>query len=649
MVGSRERYEVCMEAAGIALAAGDRDDAERAYRGAIQAIEGSSDFYVELSETLARLGSLKQESGNYAEAEELFRKALDVGERAHGSHDVGLVPALTGLGAARIMQGSPDQAHPFLARALDLSERHLGEAHPDLVILLNDLTRLYLKQAAYEYAEPLLLRLLALKRGKGEDHPEVATVLASLASVRQALGRYDSAEQLWRRVLEIRERTLAPNHFSLATSLENLATTLVARGKSQEALQMYKRALSIRELTLGTDHGSLRGSRERIADLQLQDSEEFFDGAERVAPMAPLRLSSGDRYGIPASATVIAERPAANPTREAPVDAFTFEPFATQPSDSHSEPPRTRTAETATAGTEDPPYLRVLMEIKDELEQTDSLARTTEHKGLATRAGAALAATTSLLKNRRAVVILGVSVVTIPLVAMAMAGVARSDTVSQREPEYAVMPAAPLTDSLAIMNATLQGSTARPSVDYPKDSATTATKTSSSRTKVEESETPRSPDTVAVTVQLDADIAAPHRRQTRFRGRCDRTGSWDRRGHPAPVLNRFRKWRPAERVRSGERQRPPARSIDRRNADASVPRANAALQAWRGSRSAIPDRYHGAPGDEHLLGRKFSRRRPDGGGAARDSIHALRAGAHTRPGVQGHRGRDGNRLPILPG
>src|SRR5205814_4996200 len=97
-------------------------------------------------------------------------------------------------------------------------------------------TRLYLKQSEYSSAEPLLLRLLDLKRSKGEDHPEVATVLASLASVRQALGMHESAEQLWRRVLDIRERTLAPNHFATASALEHLGGSCAARGKLEEVL-----------------------------------------------------------------------------------------------------------------------------------------------------------------------------------------------------------------------------------------------------------------------------------------------------------------------------------------------------------------------------------------------------------------------------
>ena len=164
-------------------------------------------------------------------------------------------------------------------RALEIADRTLGAENPDLIILLNDLTRLYLKQSAYSSAEPLLLRLLELKRNKGEDHPEVATVLASLAGVRRALGMHESAEQLWRRVLEIRERTLAPNHFATASALEHLGEACAARGKIREALAAFQRALTIRERTLGDGHPSLRTARERIADLELQASDDMWDAS----------------------------------------------------------------------------------------------------------------------------------------------------------------------------------------------------------------------------------------------------------------------------------------------------------------------------------------------------------------------------------
>ncbi|HEX6626900.1 MAG TPA: tetratricopeptide repeat protein [Gemmatimonadaceae bacterium] len=205
--------------------------------------------------SLIKLGTTNQEAGNLADAEECFRRALETADRLFAPED------------------------------------------PDLIILLNDLSRLYLRQSAFSLAEPLLLRLLELKRSKGEDHPEVATVLASLASVRQALGMHESSEQLWLRVLDIRERTLAPNHFATASALEHLGDAFAARGKISEALSAFQRALTIRERTLGNEHPSLRVARERIADLQLQSSDDMLGSSVSDVASPPERyrlLPAGD-------------------------------------------------------------------------------------------------------------------------------------------------------------------------------------------------------------------------------------------------------------------------------------------------------------------------------------------------------------------
>lgn len=255
--GSERRFDATVYSP---TSSGDNSHGDRAQFGTLRPIEAGADLNPELP-ALVKLGTLKQEMGSYAEAEECFRKALELGDRM------------------------------------------FGPEHQEMIILLNDLTRLYLKQGSYASAEPLLLRLLDLKKSKGEDHPEVATVLASLASVRQALGRHESAEQLWRHVVDIRERTLAPNHFATATALENLGQSCAARGKNRTALAAFERALLIRERTLGADHPSLRTARERMADLQLQGSEDPFypdDEVERLPmPQERFRLSAGER-SVPA-------------------------------------------------------------------------------------------------------------------------------------------------------------------------------------------------------------------------------------------------------------------------------------------------------------------------------------------------------------
>ena len=298
MSDSTVSYEQHIEAARLAHGRGDRAGTEQALREAVRTAEGLADGHLKLVAALIKLGELRHADGSPDEAETHFRRALEIGERVLGSEDLALVPPLTSLGALRIARGAPEDAEPLLTRALAISERSLGRDHPDLIVLLNELSRHYLKQSAYGFAEPLLLQLYSIKRSKGEDHPEVATVLATLAGVRQALGRHDAAEQLWRRVLEIRERTLAPNHFATATAIEHLAETCAARGKLGEALQLFQRALSMRELTLGAAHPSLRVSRERIADLQLQGSEETF-GLETglLSGLSEWRLPATPEFG----------------------------------------------------------------------------------------------------------------------------------------------------------------------------------------------------------------------------------------------------------------------------------------------------------------------------------------------------------------
>jgi len=510
MVDSTLTYERCMEAAGVALSSGDRISAERAFRAAVQAVQGAEGLHLEHASALTRLGSIQQEMGNDREAEECFRQALAV------------------------------------------SEGHLGEDHPDLVLLLNDLTRLYLRQSQHALAEPLLLRLLAIKRSKGDDHPEVATVLASLATVRQTLGRYEAAEQLWRRVLGIRERTLAPNHFSLATAIEHLAETCAARGKLREALQYYQRAHAIREHTLGSDHPSLRVSRERIADLQLQASEDSLGGETYAIPSQheTRRISSGDatasivppivaqpvaaaaatpapapapvpeayeKFAPPAPAPVV-PTPAPTRTTAAQHDAMLFEletvvnsvaaasmaaAAKPQPAPAAAPAPAPRkpaqekkvatvvvpppspaampVVEAAQPLAEAVPYLNVLMDIKQELEDGEEPADEAAAPAPAGRAAAMAGAALALFQKHRVAAIVGIAVITLPLAAWAVvatrsstSGFVASQTVAQ----------APRADSVPLSNVAFPELAGRPATPALKDTATT--KTTSNRGRTEE-------------------------------------------------------------------------------------------------------------------------------------------------------------------
>lgn len=271
------------------LAQGDGAGAEREYRLAVTEAETAGPDSPQFASALSNFGQLRYQQKKFADAAELFRRALEVREKLVGAEHFSLVQSINNLAAAEVALSDLGAAEPLLHRALLLTERHYGADHPDVATCLSNLSRLYFRRGAYAMAEPFLQRLLGIKQAQGEDHPEVAGVLASLATVRQMIGQYDSAEELWRHVLAIRERSLATNAPALATTLENLADTCAAGGKVAEALALRERALAIHEQTLGADHPTVASARAKLVGLQLESSLDMFDSTrgDMFVPVSP--------------------------------------------------------------------------------------------------------------------------------------------------------------------------------------------------------------------------------------------------------------------------------------------------------------------------------------------------------------------------
>lgn len=246
----------------------------------------SSSGLSEAAHLLHEAQELWQESRT-TEAEALLLRALDLYQQEDDTAEC--VQILSSLASIAMSRGDVAAGESFLQRALALANDRLGGNHLHVPTMLGALAGSYLRRSEFRKAEPLLQQLLEIKRARGDDHPEVATVLASLATVHSALGAHARSEEALRRVLAIREKTLAPNHFATMTTLEHLAESCAARGKLDEALTLLRRAMAMRERTLGSSHPSVGAVSTRIADLELLSSNEEPGWAPISAPLlAPL-------------------------------------------------------------------------------------------------------------------------------------------------------------------------------------------------------------------------------------------------------------------------------------------------------------------------------------------------------------------------
>ena len=69
--------------------------------------------------------------------------------------------------------GQYAEAEPLLQRALQIREKALGPEHPDVATSLNNLAVLYRAQGRYAEAEPLYQRALKIReKALGPEHPD---------------------------------------------------------------------------------------------------------------------------------------------------------------------------------------------------------------------------------------------------------------------------------------------------------------------------------------------------------------------------------------------------------------------------------------------------------------------------------------------
>jgi tetratricopeptide (TPR) repeat protein len=133
---------------------------------------------------------------------------------------------MNNLAVSLYLSGDYAGAEPLSRRALQIVEKAKGPEHPETGALLNSLAELLRAKGDYAGAEPLYRRALQIaEKAQGPEHPETGTSLNNLAGLLRATGDYAGAEPLFERALAIVTRAFGPDHphsRSIRKSLEFL-------------------------------------------------------------------------------------------------------------------------------------------------------------------------------------------------------------------------------------------------------------------------------------------------------------------------------------------------------------------------------------------------------------------------------------------
>src|SRR5690242_16539275 len=136
-------WEKYVEQVRLLRQKGDFAAAEKAALAAIAEVEKSGLEDAKLARSWNNLGAIYYDTGRYAEAEKLFRRAVELWEKLFGPENSTRTQTYSNLAVLYIKMGRLSDAEPILVRLLALREKTLPPDHGDIAESLNNLAELY--------------------------------------------------------------------------------------------------------------------------------------------------------------------------------------------------------------------------------------------------------------------------------------------------------------------------------------------------------------------------------------------------------------------------------------------------------------------------------------------------------------------------
>jgi tetratricopeptide (TPR) repeat protein len=260
-------------------------------------------------------GSLRIGRGEYAEAETLLRRSVELKQAALGESHPSLCATLTNLAIVLAEQGRAKEGEPFLREALDVALQAHGPSHPEVADVLTNLADLQALLGRREAPETARRALAALAAAFGADHPVTRQVTPKLQAIAAGGGKSDPVSKLL-------------SQAQAAARQGNFATAIAAQ---QEAVELMRTARKEREvlIALSVQLFNLAGYQreagryedavqtlekvvefdERTGHSDLESDRQALEEARRMAALAPAEREAFEQaQGVAAQIRSLADQ-----------------------------------------------------------------------------------------------------------------------------------------------------------------------------------------------------------------------------------------------------------------------------------------------------------------------------------------------------
>ena len=197
------------------------------------------------------LALLLERKGNFPEAAQLLREAVQIDQRSKGTDSPDYLISLHDYAGALIDSGNLDEAEATERQVLALREKISGPNHPDIFYPLNNLGFILLEKGEWQQAMPLLERNLELCRKLGGDK-RIAVALNNWARALQQKGDYAGAQATLKRALQGAHAMSGENSSLSAKIVANIGVLEFDRGDYLAAESYARQALTMQTRLAGS-------------------------------------------------------------------------------------------------------------------------------------------------------------------------------------------------------------------------------------------------------------------------------------------------------------------------------------------------------------------------------------------------------------
>lgn len=236
-------------------------------------VDGQVDKWNQLNAQLMQLVS----SGRPSDAVPVAKEALDVAKKTFGTEDANYGLSLNNLAWVYSLSGNYSQAEPLFKKSISVLEKLQT---PELARPLSNLASMYATQTKYVEAEAAASQALDIvSKSYGPDSANTAAAESALALIDANGGKPVEAERLFKEALTIDEKALPPNHVDLGRAYANLGYFYETQGNRDEAADLYRKALEIFEKTLSQQDPLLLTTQQYLARVSGSPTPELSEAA----------------------------------------------------------------------------------------------------------------------------------------------------------------------------------------------------------------------------------------------------------------------------------------------------------------------------------------------------------------------------------